>query len=177
MCTKLFVTARSRKHWLVGKESFLNNLVKMFQLPALTLALGTGRCLMVVAIKVDMETGQRELKKDGQGSCGGSAQGRAKDRVCPMLGCLCFLEVSLEQHGRCLSGHLGVGMESGAPPVKDEGGATRGLTGPGLIYIWTPALASAHALCSQNNPLSLLKGRHSLAGKQTFSAGCTEIPC
>lgn len=130
MCTKLFVTARSRKHWLVGKESFLNNLVKMFQLPALTLALGTGRCLMVVAIKADMETGQRELKKDGQGSCGGSAQGRAKDRVCPMLGCLCFLEVSLEQHGHCLSGHLGMGMESGAPPVKDEGGATRGLTGP-----------------------------------------------
>lgn len=47
LCTKLFVTAWSRRHWLVRKESFLNNLVKMFQLPALTLALGTVRCLLL----------------------------------------------------------------------------------------------------------------------------------
>jgi hypothetical protein len=107
-------TEQETSRRLVGKESFLNNLVKMFQLPALTLALGTGSCLllallMVVAVKADMETGQRELKKDCKGSCSSSAQGRAQDRVCPMLGCLCFSEVSLEQPDRCLSGHLGCG--------------------------------------------------------------------
>lgn len=68
----------------MGRKSFLNNLVKMFQLPAL----GTGSCLllallMVVAIKADVETGQSELKKDCKGPCGSSAQRGAKDRVCP----------------------------------------------------------------------------------------------
>lgn len=39
LCTKLFVTALSRRHWLVGRKAFLNNLVKMFKLSTLTLAL------------------------------------------------------------------------------------------------------------------------------------------
>lgn len=130
--------------------------------------------LMVVAIKADMETGQRELKKDCQGSCGCSAKGRAKDSLphawLPLLPRGVFRAtwpLSVWASG-CGNGVWIPTCE------RDEGPDTRGCasftSGP---QPWHLLMPSAHRI----TPLSLLKARHSLAGKQTFSAGCTEIPC
>lgn len=59
-------------------------------------------------------------------------------RLCPVLGCLCLFSVF---RATARTWCRGVGVEAGDPPVKrDEGTGHPGLC---LIYIWTPALASA----------------------------------
>lgn len=47
-----------------GEESFYNNLVKMFKLPALTLALGGGASCPLLALQLWREKPQRRLAEE-----------------------------------------------------------------------------------------------------------------
>lgn len=71
-----------------GEESFLNNLVKMLQLPALTLA--PGRALAACcwlsgssSSRTLKETGRRAPKEAARGSCGSTEQGRGVEFPLP----------------------------------------------------------------------------------------------